>query len=111
VPLGAGGGSLRHILIHIANDPQPLLVVLNSGEQAVEARGPALPEWYGGFRGIELCVATQDAALHLANGQVGVRLPAYGFAVGQLRTSALPFAVVDKEARAVVGTAMEQEVA
>ena len=111
MPLGGSGGNLRHILIHIPNDPQPLLAVLNHGEQAVETRGPALPEWYDGFRGIELCVATEGAALHLANGQVGARVPAYGFAIGQLRTSALPFAVVDKEAHAVAGSLMKKEIA
>jgi glycosidase len=111
MPLGGNGGNLRHLLIHIPNDPKPLLAVLNLGEQAMETGGVVLPEWHGGFRGIEVCVAAEGAMLHLVSGQVAVRLPAYGFAVGQLRTSALPFAPSASDIHANACSPAEQEVA
>jgi hypothetical protein len=57
-------------------------------------------------------LTTGDAELHLVNGQVNVRLPAYGFVIGELRTSAnYPFAVVEKEPDAAARHVVEKEIA
>lgn len=83
VILRTSTNGLRALLIHAADAPRPLLVLMNEQDKPIHDAEIVIPTGHGTFSQIEQ-LATTGGEFHLVHNKVRVTLPPFGVMVGQL---------------------------